>query len=40
MTLSQGYQMTQAARCKPYLDYPYLSIPDEDEEDFIEQSQY
>lgn len=37
MTLSQGYRQVQAARCRPYLDYPYLSIPDEDEEDVIEK---
>ena len=40
MTLSQAYRQAQVARCKPYLDYPYLSIPNEDEEDFIEQIQY
>jgi len=34
MTLSQGYQMVQAARQKhPCLDYPYLGIPDEDEDE-------
>ena len=40
MTLSQGYQMAQAARPKqPCLDYPYIGIPDEDEdeEDTIER---
>lgn len=36
ITLSQGYQMAQAARIKqPCLDYPYLGIPDEDEEDIL-----
>ena len=40
MTLSQGYRQVQAARCKPYLDYPYLSIPDEDEEDVLDRIQY
>lgn len=38
MTLSQGYRMAQAAHCKqPCLDYPYLSIPDEDERDLVEE---
>lgn len=41
MTLSQGYQMAQAAKCKqPCLDYPYLGFPDEDSDDIIERSQY
>ena len=31
MTLSQGYQMIQAASHRqPYLDYPYIGCPDED----------
>jgi hypothetical protein len=38
MTLSQCYQMAQAARHKqPCLDYPYIGIPDEDEEDIIDK---
>ena len=41
MTLSQGYRMVQAAYNKrPYLDYPYLCIPDEEEEDTINKIQY
>jgi hypothetical protein len=36
MTLSQGYRMAQAAyHRQPCLDYPYLGIPDEDEEYII-----
>ena len=30
MTLSQGYR--QALNAMPHLDYPYLSIPDVDED--------
>ena len=38
MTLSQGYQMAQAARLKqPCLDYPYIGIPDEDEDEVLEE---
>ena len=34
MTLSQGYRMAQAANHKqPCLDYPYLSLPDIDEDE-------
>lgn len=40
MTLSQAYYQAQTARCKPHLDYPYLSIPDEDEEDILDKLQY
>ena len=41
MTLSQGYQMAQAAHHKqPCLDYPYLGIPDEDEDDILDNIQY
>lgn len=41
MTLSQGYRQAQAASTKhPYLDYPYLGIPDEDEEDILDKIQY
>ena len=41
MTLSQGYQMAQAASHKqPCLDYPYLGIPDEDEDDVLDNIQY
>ena len=37
MTLSQGYRHAQAAQHKqPYLDYPYLGIPDEDEDDVLD----
>lgn len=33
MTLSQGYRIAQAAYHKqPCLDYPYIGIPDENEE--------
>jgi hypothetical protein len=38
MTLSQGYRMAQAAHHKqPCLDYPYIGIPDEDEEETIKR---
>ena len=38
MTLSQGYRMAQAAYQKqPCLDYPYIGIPDEDEEEAIKR---
>lgn len=38
MTLSQGYRQALAASHRqPYLDYPYLGIPDEDEEDIIDR---
>ena len=38
MTLLQGYRMAQAASHKqPCLDYPYLGIPDEDEEDTLNE---
>ena len=41
ITLSQGYQMAQAAHHKqPCLDYPYLGIPDEDEDDVLDNIQY
>ena len=41
MTLSQGYKMAQAAKHKqPCLDYPYLGIPDEDEEDILSETQH
>jgi hypothetical protein len=42
MTLSQGYKMAQAARHKkqPCLEYPYLGIPDEDEEDNLSEIQH
>ena len=40
MTISQGYRMAQAAQHKkPCLDYPYLCIHDEDEEDTISEIQ-
>ena len=40
MTLSQGYQMAQAAQHKqPCLDYPYIGIPDEDEKDILNETQ-
>ena len=36
MTLSEGYRQAQAAsHKKPCLDYPYLGIPDEDEEEVL-----
>ena len=38
MTLSQGYKMAQAAQYKqPCLDYPYIGIPDEDEDETIKR---
>lgn len=41
MTLHQGYRHVKAAQYKqPYLDYPYLGIPDEDEEDIMDRLQY
>lgn len=41
MIISQGYRKAQAARHKqPCLDYPYLGLPDEEDTDYIEQSQY
>ena len=40
MTISQGYRQVQAARHKqPCLDYPYLGIPDEDEEDVLNEKE-
>ena len=36
MTLSEGYRQAQAASHKqPCLDYPYLGIPDEDEDEVL-----
>ena len=36
MTLSQGYRQAQAAQHKqPCLDYPYIGIPDEDEDEIL-----
>ena len=41
MTLSQGYRMAQAANHKrPCLDYPYLGIPDEDDENALSEAQH
>ena len=40
MTISQGYRMAQAARRQPCLDYPYLGIPDEDDEDILSETQH
>ena len=41
MTLSQGYRQAQAAHHKqPCLDYPYLGIPDEDDEDILSEIQH
>ena len=41
MTLSQGYRHVQAARHRqPCLDYPYIGIPDEDEEDITDKLSY
>ena len=41
MTLSQGYRMAQVATHKqPCLDYPYLGIPDEDEDNILDNIQY
>lgn len=36
MTLSEGYRHVHNA--KPHLDYPYLSLPDIDEDDLLEES--
>lgn len=36
MTLSQGYRQQQAIR-KPCLDYPYLSLPDIEEEEVLKE---
>lgn len=36
MTLSQGYR--QALNAIPHLDYPYLSLPDVDEDDINYES--
>lgn len=39
MTLSQGYRQAQAALHKqPCLDYPYLGIPDIEEEDLTDEA--
>lgn len=41
MTLSQGYQMIQAASHRqPCLDYPYIGCPDEDFEPIINSIEY
>ena len=41
MTLSQGYRHAQAVKHKqPCLDYPYIGIPDEDEEDTADKHSY
>ena len=41
MTLSQGYRMAQAANHKQScLDYPYIGIPDENEEVILDNIQY
>ena len=42
MTLSQGYRMLKEAKPKkkPCLDYPYLGIPDEDDEDILSETQH
>lgn len=38
MTIQQGYRMAQAANHKqPCLDYPYLGIPGEDEDEVLEE---
>ena len=34
MTLSQGFRMIQAAK-QPCLDYPYIGIPDEEENEVL-----
>lgn len=39
MTLSQGYRMVQTVKHKQlYLDYPYLGIPDEDENEVLKET--
>ena len=41
MTLSQGYRQAKAAHHKqPCLDYPYIGIPDEDDEDILDKLSY
>ena len=46
ITLSEGYRQMRARSINshhtPYLDYPYLSLPDEDNtlDDYIESKQY
>ena len=41
MTISQGYRMAQTAYHKqPYLDYPYIGIPDEDQQDKLDKLSY
>lgn len=41
MTISQGYRQAQDTRKRPCLDYPYLSIPDEDNiDELMEKMQY
>lgn len=46
MTLSEGYRQVRARSINsyptPYLDYPYLSLPDGDStlDDYIESKQY
>ena len=44
MTIAQGYrQVHDAVKAKPNLDYPYLSLPDIEEdsvEDSIEKLQF
>ena len=41
MTLSQGYRMAQAATHRqPCLDYPYIGIPDEDEDNTLDKLSY
>ena len=40
MTLSEGYRQAQSASHKqPCLDYPYLGIPDEDEDEILKELQ-
>ena len=39
MTIQQGYRQVQVAKHKQScLDYPYLGLPDEDEEDVLHQA--
>ena len=41
MTPSQGYRQAKATQHKqPCLDYPYIGIPDEDDEDVLDKLSY
>ena len=38
MTISEGYREMEHIKKKPNLDYPYLGIPDEDEDEILERA--